>query len=147
MIPFMSIATLLVAIGFALICLYIAKLILQISRLLKTIGTTVSQVEGQLDQTIAETEQLMDSVELTTTDVEVKLDALTPVFHSVNEVGLATTNFTETVHSYAEKLTEADMIERTKPYVRIIQWNEFRSALQESWERGKNQRIMHNELK
>lgn len=137
MIPFISIATLLVAIGFALICIYIAKLLLQISRLLKTIGTTVSQVEGQLDGTIAETEQLMGSVEMTTTDVEEKLAALTPVFHSVNEVGLATTNFTETVHSYAEKLTEDQMIERTKPFIRIIQWNEFRTALQESWERGK----------
>lgn len=137
MIPFISIATLLVTIGFALICIYIAKLLLQISRLLKTIGTTVSQVEGQLDGTIAETEQLMDSVEMTTTDVEEKLAALTPVFHSVNEVGLATTNFTETVHSYAEKLTEDQMIERTKPFIRIIQWNEFRTALQESWERGK----------
>ncbi|HLR10313.1 MAG TPA: DUF948 domain-containing protein [Sporosarcina sp.] len=137
MIPFISIATLLVTIGFALICIYIAKLLLQISRLLKTIGTTVSQVEGQLDGTIAETEQLMDSVEMTTTDVEEKLVALTPVFHSVNEVGIATTNFTETVHSYAEKLAEDQMIERTKPFIRIIQWNEFRTALQESWERGK----------
>lgn len=137
MTPFISIATLLVAIGFALICLYIAKLLLQISTLLKTVGTTISQVEEQLDSAIAETALLMDTVDLTTVDVEEKLVALTPVFNSVNEIGTATTYFTDTVHSYTEKLSADHMIERSKPFIRVIQWSEFRSTLQDSWERGR----------
>lgn len=135
--PFYSIATFIVAIAFALTCIYIAKLILRISGLLTTVSATFDQVEGQLDRTIVETEQLLVGVEQTATDVESKLHATSGVFYSLENVGEATSHVSRTLKEQT-KLFEGDQaLPGMTPFIRSIQWGEYASALFKSWERGK----------
>ena len=135
--PFLSIATLIVSISFAIICIYIAKLILNISGLLKTVSESVDQVEQQLDSSIHETEQLLTTVEHTTSDVDAKLQALTPVFHSLNDIGIATSTVSETIEKNAKVLNEEEMRQKLTPFIRIIQAGEYGSSIMNAWKRGK----------
>lgn len=135
--PFLSIATLIVSISFAIICIYIAKLILNITGLLNTVSESVNQVEQQLDTSIDETMQLLTTVEQTTEDVDGKLQALTPVFHSLNDIGLATSNVSETIEKNAKVLNQEETMQRLKPFIRIIQAGEYSSSIMNAWKRGK----------
>lgn len=132
-----SIATLIVAASFAFVCIYIAKLIFQVTALLTTVGQTFDDVEGQLDQTIIETEQLIGEVELTALDVEKKLQATSGVFNSLENVGEATAVMSKTVKEKAKFFTKEENLLVVTPFVRAIQWGEYTSVLLESWARGK----------
>lgn len=136
--PFISIATFIVALAFLLTCIYIAKLILNISGLLSTVSETVIRVERQLDSTILETEQLIAEVEQTAIDVEEKLQATSGVFHSVESVGEATSNVGQLVKEQAKLFDQNQSLPGITPFIRSIQWGEYASVLFKSWKRGKS---------
>lgn len=135
--PLISIATLIVACGFAFVCIYIAKLILRVAGLLTTVGKTIDEVERQLDQTIIETEQLIGTVESTATDVEEKLQGTSGVFNSLENVGEATAIMSKTVKEKTKRLTKAENLLGATPFIRAIQWGEYTTVLFEAWARGK----------
>lgn len=135
--PLISIATLIVAIGFAFVCIYIAILILQVAGLLTTVGQTIDEVERQLDQTIIETEQLIGAAESTAIDVEEKLQATSGVFDSLESAGEASAIMSQAVKEKAKHFTKEENLIGTTPFIRAIQWGEYSSVLFESWARGK----------
>lgn len=144
---FFSIATFVVTIGFALISIYIAKLLLSITGLLKGLSKTFEHVEGQLDSTITETEQLILGIEQTTNDVEQKLKATNGVFHSVQEVGQAALNVSTILKNKTQSFTEDGDLPGATPFIRSIQWGEYTSELFKSWERGKKAAFAAKEQK
>lgn len=135
--PLISIATLIITVGFAFVCMYIANLIIQVTGLLKTFGQTFNEVERQINQTITETEQLIETVEQTTMDVEGKLQATSGMFISVENIGEASAIMSETVKEKVKAFTSEESLQATKPFIRTIQWSEYSSVLFASWARGK----------
>ncbi|AOV07670.1 DUF948 domain-containing protein [Sporosarcina ureilytica] len=135
--PFISIATFIVTIGFALVCIYIAILLLRVAGLLKSVGQTIDEVERQLDCTVLEAEQLILGIERTATDVEEKLQATTGVFTSVQDVGIATSIMSEELKSRTKNYKQDKELLGTKPFIRSIQWGEYASILFKAWHRGK----------
>lgn len=143
--PFISIATLMITVGFAFVCIYIAQLILHIAKLLNTVGQTVSEVEKKLDKTILETEQLMSSIEKTAIDVEEKMQATSGVFNSLENIGEATAIMSETVKEKVETFKNDEKLVGATPFIRAIQWSEYTSVLLKSWKHGKKVAYESNE--
>ncbi|MDS9471261.1 DUF948 domain-containing protein [Sporosarcina pasteurii] len=135
--PFISIATFIVTIGFALVCIYIARLLLRVAGLIKSIGQTIDEVERQLDHTVLEAEQLILGIERTATDVGEKLQATTGIFTSVQEVGKATSLMSEEFKNRTKSYGQDRELLGTKPFIRSIQWGEYASVLFKAWHRGK----------
>ena len=135
--PFISVATFIVALAFALVSIYIAKILLRVSTLLKNLGKTMDQVEQQMDKTVHEVEQLIVEVEVTATDVENKLTATEGLFRSINNVGDATSIIGKDLCDRAEKYGNDSTLPGTKKFVRTIQWVEYADILFKSWQRGK----------
>ena len=134
---FISIATFIVALAFALVSIYIAKILLRVSKLLKTLGQAADNVEHQLDKTVQEVGRLVVGAETTATDVENKLIATEGLFSSLSNVGNATSIISIELHNQAKSYGRDLTIPGTKKFVRAIQWSEYANVLLESWQRGK----------
>lgn len=135
--PFISIATFIVALAFALISIYIAKILLRVSKLLKTLGQSMDEVEQQMDKTVHEVGQLMEEAEVTATDVADKLIATEGLFLSLTNVGDAGEVISKDLHSKAKRYGSNPKLPGTKTFVRAIQWSEYANVLLKSWKRGK----------
>ena len=134
---FISIATFIVALAFALVSIYIAKILLRVSTLLKTLGQTADDVEHQLDKTVHEVGRLIGEVETTAIDVENKLIATEGLFSSLTNVGDATSIISSELHSKVKSYGSDPTLPGTKQFVRAIQWSEYANILLKSWQRGK----------
>lgn len=145
--PYISIATFLVALAFLLTCIYIAKLILRISGLLTTVSKTFDQVERQLDRTILETEQLIVEVERAVTDAEGKLQATSGAFHSLENIGEAAAYASDALKEQVKMFGEDKQLPGMTPFVRSIQWGEYATSLIKSWERGKRVALSEESVK
>lgn len=134
---FISIATFIVALAFALVSIYIAKILLRVSTLLITLWRTVDDVERRLDKTVHEVGRLVVEAETTATDVENKLIATEGLFLSLTNVGDATSIISSDLHDKTKRYGNDSTQPGTKKFVRAIQWSEYASVLLKSWQRGK----------
>lgn len=134
---FISIATFIVALAFALVSIYIAKILLRVSKLLKTLGQAADDVEHQLDKTVHEVGGLIVMAEATASDVEKKLVATEGLFSSLTNIGDATSIVSNELHNQTKIYGRDPSLPGTKNFVRAIQWSEYADVLLKSWQRGK----------
>ena len=126
-----------IALGFALVSIYIAKLLLKTSGIITTMGATVHAVETKLDKTINEIEATIVEMEQTASDVEEKLIGTNGLFLAVQDVGDTTEMMSEEIHSLTEKYAQDDSLSSSRPFIRVIQVTEFGLGLVRSWKKGK----------
>lgn len=126
-----------IALGFALVSIYVAKLLLKTSAMIKTMGTTVHAVETKLDKTVNEIEATIVEMDQTASDVEEKLSGTTGLFLAVQDIGDSTEMITSEFHSLTKQYASNDSLEGSRPFIRVIQFSEFGLGLVRSWTKGK----------
>jgi len=127
-----------IALGFALVSIYIAKLLLKTSGIITTMGATVHAVETKLDKTIKEIEATIVEMDQTASDVEEKLSGTNSLFLAVQDVGDTTEMMSGEIHSLTEKYAQDDTLSGSSPFIRVIQFTEFGLGLVRSWKKGKS---------
>ena len=137
LVPFISIATFIVAISFALTCIYIAKILLRITTLIGTVGRTASKVEQQLDESIYEVGEFISQSEKTTVDLEQKLKATDGLFHSLQNFGDATAIMSKDIQEHTDRYEKNASSSGSKKFVQAIQFSVYANVLFKSWQRGK----------
>lgn len=127
-----------IALGFALVSIYIAKLLLKTSGIITTMGATVHAVETKLDKTINEIEATIVEMDQTASDVEEKLSGTNSLFLAVQDVGDTTEMMSDEIHSLTENYAQDDSLSGSRPFIRVIQFTEFGLGLVRSWKKGKS---------
>ncbi|WP_153733362.1 DUF948 domain-containing protein [Sporosarcina obsidiansis] len=126
-----------IAISFLIVAIYLSLLLTKSSNLLFTVTHTVKRVEENLDQSLERLHGTLDETEQLATDVKMKLDATTPMFSSIENVGRSSQYLSEEVTKRTKQFEEDGSLPGTKPFVQAIQYSEFGSTLLRSWKRGK----------
>ncbi|CAM3051945.1 DUF948 domain-containing protein [Filibacter tadaridae] len=134
---FVHIGIFITAVSFALVSIFLAKILLRVSGVIQSVGQTVSGVESKLDKTIEALENSLVETNATALDVEVKLQALDSVFHTIKHVGDTSSLLSEELETTTEKYNKDASLPRIRPFVRIIQLTEFTLGLLRPWKRGK----------
>lgn len=136
-VSFISIATFIVAVSFAITAIYIAKILLRVSTLIGTLGRTASDVEQQLNKTVHEVGELIRGSEKTTADIEEKLKATEALFLALQNIGDATAILSKDMKEQADRYKKDATLPGTKKFVQAIQFSEYANVLLKSWLRGK----------
>ncbi len=127
-----------IALGFALVSIYVAKLLLKTSAIITTMGTAANAVETKMDKTISEIEATIVEMDKTASDVEKKLSGTTGLFLAVQDIGESTEMVTGEFHSLTKQYAANQSLVGVRPFVRAIQFSEFGLGLIRSWMRGKS---------
>ena len=127
----------LIALGFALVSIYIAKLLLKASTIITTLGTTAQEVETKMDRTISEIEASIMELEQTAIDVETKIVATNGVFLAIKDIGDTTAVVSGELQTRTAQYGNGGLLTGTRPFIRGIQFTEFGLGLVRSWKRGK----------
>lgn len=91
---------LLIGIAFLTLSIFLARVLNQTAFVLKGVGTTIEQLPDQLDGVLEETSNLIGNTNDTLSDVNEKLDTLTPLFHIIGDVGESTRKVTSSVNDF-----------------------------------------------
>lgn len=126
-----------IAIAFLIVAIYLSMLLVKSSHLLLTVTKTAKRVEENLDQSLEYVNGLLNETEELATDVQVKLDATTPLFSSIENVGRSSQYLSEELTKRTKQFEEDGSLPGTKPFVQAIQYGELGSELLRSWKRGK----------
>ena len=140
-----------IAIGFAFVVIYICFVLKRVSNTMKSLGSTLGEVEKQvnyitpqLTETIRETDKMVD-------DVEEKVKATDSLFDSAGEFGTSIQTANEVFHNRFGKLTDEEMDQKVKPFIEGIKWSEVGVKLYSSWQkqkpREKNEVVIRDQKK
>lgn len=127
-----------IALGFALVSIYVAKLLLKTSAVIKTMGVTVHAVETKMDKTISEIEATIVEMEQTASDVEEKMSGTNGLFLAVQDVGDSSKMMSDELHTLTEQYAKDESLTGSRPFIRVIQFSEFGLGLVRSWKKGKS---------
>ncbi|RDW21903.1 DUF948 domain-containing protein [Oceanobacillus arenosus] len=128
-------AILLCAIGFAIAAIYISFVLKRVADVTKTLGTTLKEVEQQL-QTI--TPQLSISIKETAKlvdDTGEKMKATDSIFDSIDNVGKSIYTLTEAYKTSTAKLNDEQFQQSLKPIVEMLKWSEVVSQVFSKWKK------------
>ena len=131
-----NIGVFLMAVSFAIFAVFFAKNLWRLSYVAKSVSETANQMESSFNGTLEQVEKVLDSTHATAMDVEVKINALNGVFHTVGEVGNTTDLISEEINDLTGGYVNGGSVEGEKPFIRIIQGAEFVKGLIKSWKRG-----------
>lgn len=127
---------LLIAIGFAFVVIYICFVLKRVSNTMKSLGSTLGEVEKQVNYI---TPQLTDTIRETdkmVADVEEKVKATDSLFDSAEEFGTSIQTANEVFHHRFGKLTDEEMDQKVKPFIEGIKWSEVGMKLYSSWQKA-----------
>lgn len=127
-----------IAIALLIVAIYLSMLLVKSSHLLRTVTHTAKRVEENLDQSFQYVNELLDETEQLAADVQVKLDATTPMFSTIENVGRSTQYLSKEVSKRTRQFEEDGSLPGTQPFIQAIQYGEFGSTLLRSWKRGKD---------
>ncbi|WP_432355513.1 DUF948 domain-containing protein [Sporosarcina sp. A2] len=133
---FVHIGVFLLAVSFAIFAIYLCIVLARISGLLTTTGYTMNRMEDKLDVSIKELELTIVEAKTSTTDVQVKLDALNSVVETAKNLGDTAYTATEGVHGLVESYAKQPDLPGTKPFVGMIQVAEFVTSLFSTWKKA-----------
>lgn len=97
-----GIGVLLIGIAFLILAIFIARVLNGIAGTLGGVNKTLDQLPEQLDGILGETGQLIRHSNDTLSDVNVKLENLTPMFQVVGDVGNTTRNLTSSLQNVTD---------------------------------------------
>ena len=92
-----GIGVLLIGVAFLLLAIYLARVLNKFANVLDGVDKTVEQLPNQLDNILKETGNLIHHSNDTLSDVNEKLETLTPFFHIVGDIGESTRTLTSSL--------------------------------------------------
>ncbi|GGJ76804.1 DUF948 domain-containing protein [Virgibacillus salexigens] len=129
------IAIIIVAIAFALTAIYIAFVLHRVSKLLRSVGITLGELEQEMQQITPELKESLHQTNQMLDDIDDKLKATDSVFDTIDNMGNSVSNVNQAIRKNSDKLTDAEMAEKTKPYIEGIRWSEAATYLYNKWKK------------
>lgn len=128
---------LLIAIAFLIVVVYVSIVMNRLTKTMKSLSTTLSGVEKQVQEmtpqlatTLKEADRLLD-------DATDKSGATESLFDSVQLLGESLQSANSAIQNSLSSLTEEEMDEKVKPYIKGMKWSEVAVTLYERWRQHK----------
>ncbi len=129
------IAILMISIAFALTVGYIALVLHRVSKTLRTMGNTLGEVGQEMQQVTPQLTHMLQETNGMMDDIEEKMKATDSVFATVENMGNSINTINHVLMKNNSKLTDAEMEQKTKPYIEGIRWAETAFYLFDKWKR------------
>ncbi|MEC5425982.1 DUF948 domain-containing protein [Virgibacillus sp. C22-A2] len=139
-------STLLIAIAFTIVVIYIALLLHRISGVINTLGSTLGEVEKELDNITPQLRQAVKETEIMVDDMEDKLKSTDSFFDTAENVGTSINTLNSTYSN--QKLSTEQFEKKIQPFVEGITWSEAAFQLYSKWKQKtpdkKNELMIRN---
>ncbi|API92457.1 general stress protein [Virgibacillus pantothenticus] len=124
---------LIIAVAFALTVVFIVIVLHRFTKLLRTAGSTLGQVETDMQQTIPELQNTLHQTQVTVDDIGEKLQATDSLFDTAENLGHSVNHINQAIQKTKPTLTSNELEEETKLYVEGIRWSAAASYLYKQW--------------
>ncbi|WP_158589676.1 MULTISPECIES: DUF948 domain-containing protein [Clostridia] len=124
---------LIIAVAFALTVVFIVIVLHRFTKLLRTAGSTLGQVETDMQQTIPELQNTLYQTQITVDDIGEKLQATDSLFDTAENLGHSVNHINQAIQKTKPTLTSDELEEETKPYVEGVRWSVAASYLYKKW--------------
>ncbi|SDB81210.1 DUF948 domain-containing protein [Shouchella lonarensis] len=141
-------STAVVALSFALLCIYLIQATRKATKTLEHTSATVEALKQQLEGVSSETEQLLKKTNVLADDVKRKSDAIHHLFESAQELGDAVKTVNQSVRQASVTISEQTS-KNAKTVSQAVQWGQAvldfytklkaRKAQKEAKEKGEGQ--------
>ncbi|GAB3795617.1 DUF948 domain-containing protein [Virgibacillus kimchii] len=130
--------TLLIAIAFAVVVIYIAIVLFRISKTLNAVGTTLAKTEKEVEAMIPQLRETIHQADTALEDVSQKLKSTDDVFEAIDDVGTSVNNVNHWLDTNQKHMTDEEMNEKTKPFMEGLKWSEAAFLLYSKWKEPKS---------
>lgn len=124
---------LIIAVAFALTVVFIVIVLRRFTKLLRTTGSTLGQVETDVQQTLPELQSTLQQTQVTVDDIGEKLQATDSLFGTAENLGHSLNHLNQVIQKTKPPLTRQELEEETKLYVQGIRWSAAASYLYKQW--------------
>lgn len=126
---------LLCSIAFAGIVAYICLVLKRISTTMQTLGTTLGEVEKELESITPEIKETVQHTGNLVDDVSDKVNATDSVFDTLENIGNSANAVNDVYHHNREKLSDEQFQRKVTPFIEGIRWTEAAFLLYSKWKK------------
>lgn len=130
-------STILVAVAFAIIVVYLCFVLQRVSNTMKSLGSTIGEVDKQLHYITPEIIGTVQNTDKLVEDVEEKVKATDSLFDTLEDVGTSVTSANDAFQNQFGGLTDEEMDRKVKPFIEGIKWSEVGVRLYSDYQRNK----------
>ncbi|MHA6253461.1 DUF948 domain-containing protein [Oceanobacillus sp. CAU 1775] len=132
-------STILIAVAFAIIVVYLCIVLKRVSNTMKSLSTTIGEVETKMNTITPELLETIQQTDKLVEDVEVKVQATDSLFDSLEDVGTSITSANDAFQNQFGELTDEEMDRKVKPFIEGIRWSEVGVRLYTDYQRNKKE--------
>ncbi|WP_182201151.1 DUF948 domain-containing protein [Paraliobacillus salinarum] len=133
MLTFVYISVFIISIAFAITAAYISVVLYRIKKMLITVSKSVDEADEEINTLIPRLQAMIRETDRTIDDATVKMKTTDNVIKTAEHVGETIHTLHGTVQDYTTNLSEQEVEEKTKPFVKGIKFSEISLYLYKRW--------------